>query len=171
VCQGVPYLPYRWSLTRVKNIFGKELTYTYTSETKQISYRILNEDNGCSAASAPTDIASYPVTITYPGGRYRVRFQLASRNDYPIEWQTDAIHHSYERSRLQSIIVEQDADGNGSFETIMRRYDLSYTPAENPANLIWPNLTYTAGGKVSTLSSVRHYGLWGAASLAAYTFT
>jgi RHS repeat-associated protein/CSLREA domain-containing protein len=158
-CGLLETLPYKWSLTRVKNIYGHQLTYTYVKETKNIRYRLMREDGWCSGnyATYPTDTASYPLTITYPGERIRIRFVRQERYDYPLGRLQDDIHHSFERSRLREIIIEGDTDLNGTFETIMRSYLLTY----DTGSQVWPNVAFSAGGKTNTLVSVQQFGVGG----------
>ncbi|NWF65696.1 MAG: RHS repeat protein, partial [Chloroflexi bacterium] len=77
--------------------------------------------------------------------------------------------HSFQRSRLSQIYVEQDADGDGTFETVIRRYVFAY--GDGSSNNIFPGFTYTAGGKMTTLQSVTQYGLGGTTALPSTTFT
>jgi|GEM_PF-1068994 len=177
-CGKLEAITYQWHLTRVRNIYGKELTYTYNKETKTYKYDDYAKNSSgvysCrTVGETPTDTAVYPNTIIYPHGRYRVRFELADRNDYKLSWATNGAHESFMRKRLSNIYVEQDSDGNGSFETVIRRYAFVYA-ANNDPNLVWPGITWSAGGntgKTSTLIAVREYGLGGAQTLPEHTFT
>jgi RHS repeat-associated protein len=170
-CGMLDYLSYQWHLTRVRNVHGKELTFTYTKETKTFKYdKWDNNRQACrTTGESPTDTAVYPHTIVYPHGRYRVRFELQDRADYKSSLANPGVHESFMRKRLSNIYVEQDSNGNGAFDTVIRRYALTYA-ANNSANLIWPGVSWTAGGKTSTLVQVREYGLGGQA-LPPHTFT
>ncbi len=168
-------LPYKWMLTRVQNAHGKSLVYSYIDETKEFQTWVWKKNSKgvyvCSAHGpfVPSVTATYLNTIVYPHNRYRIRFVREARSDYPVEWITDAPFREFQRSRLISIIVEQDADGDGVFETIIRKYQLEYET--NPANLIWPGVSWTAGGKTTTLKKITEYGLGGTTALPAHTFT
>ncbi|NOH04075.1 MAG: DNRLRE domain-containing protein [Chloroflexi bacterium] len=153
----------RWSLTRVRNIFDQELTYSYTTETKTIKYMVWSDAyHQCRQyGTASTDTATYPQTITYPDGRTRVRFVLEGR-PYKGSYLEDDIHHSFERSRLNQILIERDLDGNGTFEKIMRKYDLTYD------DKVWPNLT---SAYFETIVSIQEFGVNGTEPLPATTFT
>jgi RHS repeat-associated protein len=116
------------------------------------------------------ETATYPSTITYAGGKYRVRFGLVSRGDYISSWDTDSGFHTFEKSRLGNIYVEQDVDVNGTFETI-RRYDLAYK-ADTDSDIIFPGYLWLGTNrKTSTLASVKEYGVNGASNLPTTTFT
>jgi RHS repeat-associated protein len=147
--------PYQWNLTQVSNPFGRIMTYNYATESKTVS--------GESRVTA-----AYVSSIVYPGQRYQVRFAREARTDYTAAWVTDAAWHVFERSRLKTVFMEQDADGNGSFETVIRRYEFAYA-APTDGDIIWPGVTYSAGGKALTLRSVQEFSGSGA-SLPAHTF-
>jgi RHS repeat-associated protein len=150
---------YQWHLTRVINTFGKEINYTYAFETKTVY-------------DETVVTATYLDSILYAGGRYRVRFTRTARNDYTAAWATDQAFHIFERTRLNTVIIDGDADGNGTFDTI-RRYAFTYVdPAVNLENNIWPGVTYSAGGKALTLASVYEIGGTGVGTaLPGHTFT
>ncbi|MBN2116476.1 MAG: hypothetical protein JW730_07895 [Anaerolineales bacterium] len=155
--------PYQWSLTKIQNIFGVEINYTYRNQIKQVK---------CEGHMHNSEAAVYPDTITYAGARYRVRFDSGSsqnRWDYQAYWDTDLLFHAYQKQRLQNIYVEQDLDGDGTFETILRRYEFQYAN-DSDADIIFPGYTWTKGGKTTTLQSVREYGVGGTTSLPATTF-
>ena len=170
---------YKWLLTSVKNIHGKELTYTYFDDTKDMRPTLV--DNGICVqwAGAPTSVitASYPQTITYPNNRYQVEFVTQARHDYRTAWANNTVtYNSFERKRLASILVRHDGDGNGSFETIVRKYAFGYasdTPSSwNATNTpIWPGVDWTGNGYTNTLLSVQQYGVGGTGTpLPATTF-
>jgi RHS repeat-associated protein len=171
-CGSLGEINYQWHLARIKNIHGKEISYTYQKETKVFKYDVWsNYYQKCrTTGESLTDTAVYPHTIVYPHGRYRVRFELADRNDYKATWAISGAHENFMRKRLANIYVEQDADGNGSFETIIRRYEFVYADNTN-SNLVWPGVTWSAGGKTSTLVAVSEYGLGNLQTLPAHTFT
>ncbi len=149
-------IPYEWHLTSVTNTHGQVMTYGYAYEFNTNFH------------STRTDTATYLNTITYPGGRTRVRFVRGPRTDYVLAYDTDAAIHTYEKSRLISIIIEQDQDSpngagiaDGVFEKKIRKYDFTYLidGGEEPElDYIWPNFTYSAGGHVLALRSVQEWG-------------
>ena len=152
---------YQWSLTRVRSIFGKELTYTYAHETKQIG-------------SITTTTAVYPDTILYPNERYRIRFEREARYDYPAWWNNnDGIPHSYERSRLKNVLVEHSYDGL-SWERV-RRYEFRYAADADTSSIVFPGVRHTdANGqehRLTTLREVQQYGTTDGEAFPAYTFT
>ena len=177
---GPAYQPYRWMLTRVRNIFGKELTYTYVTETKSVKVKEWISTLGiCRENNVYVDdvvTAIYPETITYPGGHYRVRFKLEARQDYQATWAADILYHNFERQRLQAIVVEQDHDGNGAFEKIVRKYKFEYASNSEAAwnngtrAPIWSGVTWSMGGKTSTLLRVHQFGEDGVNELPTATF-
>jgi hypothetical protein len=159
-----PFQPFRWSMTRVRNIFGQEITYNYEDQLKPVR---------CSPSDYPTPTAVYPVSITYGSSRYRVYFDRGSsqnRGDYPLVWDSDPLFHTFEKQRLQNIYVQQDTNSDGIFETILRRYEFQYANNTDP-DIIFPGYTWTAGDKTTTLRSVREYGVGGTTALPATTFT
>lgn len=170
-------LPSKWYLTRMQNAFGQTIQYTYVDETKpmlDLSKKRINQQQnevcyGDSSVQVVT--ATYPATILYPHGHYRVRFELSGRTDYPSEWVSDAAYHEFLRSRLSNIYVEQDGNGDGGFETVIRRYELSYFSDLDTSQLIWPGISWTAGGKTSTLAGIKQYGQGGSVSLPANSYT
>ncbi len=152
---GKPTKPHTWYLTRIVNPFGQEIKYIYTNETKAV--------NGVAETSAV-----YLSRISYPNGRYRVRFVRGNRLDYPISWDTDAAYHMYERTRLTNIYVEQDENDDGVFETVVRRYAFIYYDDTDTANVLWPGIYHSAGGRTSTLKLVQEMS--NGATLPATTF-
>lgn len=153
--------PWRWSLTEVKNIYGKSLTYTYDVDVKDFS--------GCNEGlgNYEGDMAVYPKYITYPNNLYRVRFVLENRSDYDTDWTYQESPVLYQLRRLNYILIEHDADFDG-FESgeWIRKYDFTY----DSSNPIFPKFTWNTGGYTSALLSVKEYGASGA-SLPATTFS
>jgi RHS repeat-associated protein len=147
--------PYQWNLTQMANQHGRIMRFNYDSESKTVS-------------GEGRVTATYISSIVYPVQRYQVRFAREARTDYTAAWATDAAWHVFERSRLKTVYMEQDADGNGSFETVIRKYEFTYANATDP-DLIWPGVSYSAGGKTLTLRSVQEFSGSGA-SLPAHTF-
>jgi RHS repeat-associated protein len=161
---------WRWSLTSVRNVFGKEMTYSYASETKPVRYLKCNGDWNLSNPETWV----YPSEILYANNRYRVVFvREQTRYDYEDFWLNPAfLYMSFQQSLLSSIRIEQDTSGTGTFETIIREYKFNYCQSQSCS--IFPNLVWTAGGRTPTLLSVQEYGLGGVQggqSLPAYTFT
>ncbi len=73
------------------------------------------------------------------------------------------------KRRLDKILVEHDADGNGTYEQVIRTYDLTYATSE--ADRIFPKITWTQGGTTPTLVKIQEYGLGSSTSLPPVTFT
>ncbi|MFZ5922112.1 MAG: SpvB/TcaC N-terminal domain-containing protein, partial [Chloroflexota bacterium] len=169
---NIASLTYKWMLTSITNVHGKSLTFTYAKETKSLKFFRTGTSGDCDRAFyVDTTTAIYPDKIFYPNDRYRVRFEREERFDYQSGWTGQGGHNSFERSRLKTIFIEQDADGNGSFETIIRKYELVYVPDTNIGQLIFPNVKWSAGGRTPTLRQVLVYGKGGNTSLPATTFT
>ncbi|MBV6396583.1 MAG: hypothetical protein HFACDABA_02183 [Anaerolineales bacterium] len=157
--------PWRWSLSEVRNIYGQTITYSYENETKTFG--------GCGInLNHPT--YKYPKAITYSGGRYRVYFDRLEANesnhrtDLKSIWTAPTSYQAFQRSLLEAIRVEQDADGNGAFETLIRKYQFTY--CNSAACSIFPKLIWGEGGRTPTLVSVQEFGLNGTNSLPAYNF-
>ncbi len=156
--------PWRWSLTSLRNPFGQELTFSYGKESKFVHVCGGNWPN------FPSDLAVYPEEIRYSHQRYRVRFvRAADRMDYDPAWYDPAAQVLFQRSRITELRAEQDANGDGTFERLIRKYTFSYET--NPALQIFPNSAWPAGGRTLTLASVQEWGLDGTSSLPAVSFT
>lgn len=155
---------YRWLLSRMTNKFGQQINYSYVFETKYVFWERYKEKGKWKRRDKVGNTASYLSTITYANSRYRVRFEYEGRSDYTQAWANDDYFYAFQRQRMKNIYVE-NSDG-----TVIRRYELTYAGNEDTANLIWPGVAWTAGGKTSTLIKVQRYGLGGAAPLPAYTF-
>lgn len=140
---------WRWSLSKVTDIHGNSLNYSYNSEVKP---------------SCANEIAVYPTTIGYGNGKYQVKFVREARADYQTSWTTAQSHTLYETQRLKEVQIQYYM---GTWITI-KRYVLSYAP--NNATNIYPNFTYTMLGKTLTLIGVQEFGSDGSA-LPAVTFT
>jgi len=175
---GYQYKGYRWSLSRVRNIFNQEIQYTYATQTKGMYVHQYYNNGGnpyCLTGLTIDPItATYPEYIIYADGKYRVKFDKGlspNRSDYQAAWDGPGEFNAYEKYRLQNIYVEQDADGNGEFETILRRYKFAYK-ADTDSDIIFPGYTWSAGGKTTTLKSVQEFGVGGNGTpLPATTFT
>jgi RHS repeat-associated protein len=146
---------WRWVLAEVENKFGKKLTYTYTKDSKLI-------DDPCNTGTDPADIAIYPATISYPNGRYRVRFELEGRSDYKSEWwSNDDYRVFFHRYRLNVVHIEHYT---GSAWQLARKYDLSYSG-------LFPGLNWSAGGVTFTVSNILEYGSDGTSTRPATSFS
>ncbi len=158
---GYDLLPYvwRWSLTRVENLYGQVMEYTYQHDNKTILY--LNCDG--QSSSTPVDVWVYPYEIKYPDNHYRIRFiREASRLDYRSIWASPyTTYTAFQKSKLTNIRVEQ-VNGDGS-ATLIRRYDFTYYP------LIFPDYFWEAGGRTLTLRTVQEVAA-NLATLPPYTF-
>ena len=60
---------WRWSLHKIRNIYGKELVFTYLTVYQ------LKEHPCDSGRTFNTAVAVYPATIEYPHGHYKVVFE------------------------------------------------------------------------------------------------
>jgi RHS repeat-associated protein len=164
-----PYV-WRWSLTRVRNIYGQEMTYTYQEDSKALQY--VNCNGRVATTTANTWV--YPRTITYANGKYQVIFTRTTRADYKSLWDSpyNYTYTAYQKSLLQAITIKQDADDDGDFDssdTIVRKYLFTY--ASSTADTIFPDLVWEAGGRTPTLRNVDEYGLGGGGTpLPGYTF-
>ena len=164
---------YKWVLKRVTNIFLQELRYEYEWERKDLTYQQYSTGAGhCNTYHQLTDTALFPKSILYPNGRYRIYFERESRQDYSLAFAGDAAHHSFETSRLKYIYVQYATNGvfvEGDPSQTVRKYQFTYDIDGSQA--IFPGYTYTAGGRVSTLTKVEQFGVGGAGPLPAHTFT
>lgn len=170
---GVEYKANRWSLSKVTNSFGQEILYSYSTQSRTAGFwQYYTATGECKLINKEIVNAIYPNAITYAGGRYRIRFDKGAspnRLDYPVGWDAGTAFRPFEKYRLQNIFIEQDLDGNGVFETILRRYAFSYYADADP-NIIFPGHTWTAGGKTTTLKSVQQFGVGNTTALPAATF-
>ncbi len=154
---------WRWSLTRMRNKFGKELTYTYFKETQGTKncYGLYPEYENF-------DAAVYPETIVYPNNRYRIRFEREARTDYNTSWTSANSRALYQKSRLKNIYAENDSNGDGTFETLIRKIHFTYADA---AHSIFPGYTWSGGSPDLTLASIQEYGADGSSYLPVTSFT
>ncbi|MEW5829920.1 MAG: SpvB/TcaC N-terminal domain-containing protein, partial [Chloroflexota bacterium] len=161
---------WRWSLTRIEDIHGNKVIYTYSTETREISYQDPPNnpddpnDPGGPIKTYTTTLAVYPDQIKYAQGKYQVRFvRDQNRSDYDSTWEAIYDDTFHMRSRLTAIVVEHDADGDGVF-TQIRKYVFGYET--DPARVVFPQKTWdggNGGGKNLTLTSVKEYGVAGPA--------
>jgi RHS repeat-associated protein len=142
---------WQWPLTRVTNRFGQSLTYSYETE-----YKVTRRCTDCDQAYHQA--AVYPSTITYSNNRYRIRFVRTARDDYENKWvDSKTSFVLFQRSLLSELLVEHDGDGDGTFEEIIRKYVFTYET--DPEKLVFPNVSWSAGGKTPTLARVQEFGL------------
>jgi YD repeat-containing protein len=154
----IPYV-WRWSLTRVENVHGQVMNYTYQKDNKTIQYLDCNQH----ASSITVDTWVYPYQITYSNGRYRIRFiREMNRLDYRTIWANQySTYTAFQKSKLTNIRVEQvNSDGSA---TLIRRYDFAY------ANTIFPDYYWDAGGRTLSLRTVQEVAGNGA-TLPPHTF-
>jgi RHS repeat-associated protein len=147
-------ITWRWSLGSMTDINNNTLTYSYTTETK--------------SASCVNEIAVYPSTITYPNGKYRVRFGTGARTDYQTSWTANDNKVLFGRYRLTNVVIEHNPSGTW---LPIRNYNFTYAPDSATTNVIYPRFTWSAGGKTLTLRSVQELNGDGSAALPAVTFT
>ncbi|MCP4288839.1 MAG: hypothetical protein GY792_31190, partial [Gammaproteobacteria bacterium] len=138
--------PWRWGLSEIRNIHNKSLTFTHFEESHNVK-----RCRGYDLESS--DAAMYPAEILYPNGLYRVVFERGARNDYDSALETEGSAQFFQRSFLDKVIVQQRPDTGAPWVTI-RTYDFAYN--ENNQD-IFPGLTWSAGGKMLTLTSVREF--------------
>ena len=152
-CEDPPshihYKTWRWSLSKLRNVSGQELSYTYTNDAQVKRHRCFPQ------ITAATIIAVYPQTILYPNQQYRVSFDLETRLDYNPTWENIGSLNFYERYRLKTLRLERL--GGAGFETI-RRYELSYAPA------IFPGVSWGAGQATQALVAIQESRTIGAAT-------
>ncbi len=158
-----------WGLSRVRNIYNQELHYTYTIETST------KKSPACGGFNAYAITALYPDQIQYPDVsgnpsspvyRYRIRFIREGRTDFDTAWDNYYSFVLFQRSLLSDILIEQDSGQNGQFQTLVGKYHFTYA-----TNAIFPGITWSAGGKTPSLSSITEYGTGGTNSLPPTTFT
>ncbi|MDD2694585.1 MAG: hypothetical protein PHD58_01500, partial [Anaerolineales bacterium] len=163
---AVEYRTWRWSLSKERNVFGQDLTYAYAEENKEVTFK-----RTCWPHSEWIDTAVYPATITYPNNRYQVVFDrdTTTRKDCDqANWLTDSTTRVlFQRSLLQAVRIQHDADGNGTYEQTIRKYTFTY----DPGYPIFPAMTWPGtNGKTPALKQVQEFGL-NNASLPPTTFT
>lgn len=148
---------WKWGLSEMKNIHGQSLTYTQAIEVH--NYKCDDDGDGVKE-NHPSDAAMYPSEILYANNRYKIVFHRAARTDFDQGLIDDGSANFFERSFLDDISIVHDANGDGVWEPseTIRKYDLQYN--QNGQN-IFPNLTWSAGGKFLTLTSIQEFGLGG----------
>jgi RHS repeat-associated protein len=168
---------WRWSLTAIRNIHGQELAFTY--QTDERAFWQNDECDPEPKEDIPMTLAVYPATIAYPHGRYRIVFDVSrDRHDYRSSWTDEQSRLRYRLGRISEVRAEQDADGDGSFETMLRRYVFGYESDPDRrifAGVRWPyecgdsSCSYELGAL--TLTRLEQYGLGGTDSLPPERFT
>jgi RHS repeat-associated protein len=159
-------ITWRWMLSKIRNIYGQELIFNNQVVTKPIY------SDMCGVLSPyDADVEIILKEILYPNLRYRVFFDTSNdRLDYDLSWESTQIYIFYQRSRLNRIVIQHDPDGDGNFSNAeqVRSYDLMYAPG---GQTVFPNYTWTGGGKTLTLAEIHEHGEGGAGPLPATTFT
>ncbi len=119
---------------------------------EKLTYKYNYQDNFKYSPSCSPDSYGYSsITdvslgeIDYPNGRYRVRFATTTRNDKDTAWTNQHYYIMFQANILTDIYIEQDANGDGTFKTIVRQYHLTYET--DPNKMIFPGVTWPAGGK------------------------
>jgi RHS repeat-associated protein len=161
---------WRWSITKIRNAFGRELTYTYYPHEEERKNLVFGIQCGSGTVADPyrecifwMDTAVYPKTITYPNNRYQIVFELSGRNDYGEFWELqNSARMFFERRKLQAVNIKLDG-------VSIRKYEFVYAAAG--AAHIFNGYTWNKGDKTLTLSQVKEYGLNGVGPLPATTFT
>ncbi len=130
---------WRWSLTKITDTHGNQLTYNYTVEQKN------------TAAGCYNEIAVYPLSISYPNGKYSVLFDTEARNDYQTSWTTNDSKTLYGTKRLNQIRIQNAG-------VTVRRYDLTYALDTESTNIIYPNFLWSHNSaKTLTLVGVQEF--------------
>ena len=170
-CAAPVMKTWQWSLASIQNSSGRSLTFNYTMESKTVK-------DSCGTNPATLDLAVYPDTVVYPNNRYRVKFVTVSdRQDYYTEWTTGWSRTPFQKARLSEVRMEQDADGDGTFETLMRKYAFTYEA--NPSKRVLPGISWPYSCSTSsclvyqgdlTLVKVQEIGRDGSSALPATTF-
>ena len=168
---GYQFRTYQWYLTRMENVFGQALTYSYITDTKGMNLPEWETGSNACRNQVPVSMetATYPDTITYPGGGYRIRFMREDRPDYRGSSVTDAAYHNFQRKRLNSIWVEQGTGNGPTFSNydLIRKYVFEYasTSPQSWATTIdgvthapvWPGVLWNTSGRTSTLLQVHQF--------------
>ncbi len=159
-----------WGLSSVKNIFGREVLYTYYTESRTaevIPYAVCHE-------RYPMVTAVYPASAVYPDGRTRVIVDYQERHDFDYQMNYYfSPRFFYKKSVVEEIRVERDLDGNGSFETIMKKYTFGYESDQAKRLLSDFEYEYVQGTKEKgqpTLLSITEWGVGGTSHLPSVTF-
>jgi RHS repeat-associated protein len=166
-CASITMTTWKWGLSRVRNIFGKELYYSYNAEYSPSPKYI----GDCDGYRATINEALYPDSISYGNSRYRVIFVreggtgIGNRTDYDPYWDHAFATVFYMRAKLLRIEIWNDPNGQwgSGDETLIRKYVFGY--GEN-GQQIFPGVSWPVyQGKTPTLTSITEYGLNGTSSL------
>jgi len=150
---GTTLITWRWSLSAATDKFGNTLIYSYYKQPK--------------SGSCVNQVAVYPDTISYPNGKYQIKFIRETRTDYQSAWEASDSKTFYSNQRLDKILVQQNTGGSNWIN--IRQFDLSYSAGTT--NQIYPPFTWTKGGKTTTLVGVQELSGDGASALPATTFS
>jgi hypothetical protein len=163
-------LTWTWGLTEARNAF-----YNVSDDNAiHYDYNFTEWTSLCYGGYYTQQLAMYPKTITYPNGKYRVKFTtIADRLDFENTWE----HTIHIDSRLSEIKVEHDPDGNdATTNELIRKYNLAYDDT-----LIFPNNPWNGTaeqdpithikGKTPALVSITEYGNDGTSTLPVTSFT
>jgi RHS repeat-associated protein len=160
ICVEHSQIPWKWSLSKIVNIYGKELTFAYWDDEKTVNECQLN------GTYYGGELESYPQSITYPNNRYQVYFDRVTRDDYDTGWLGHGSKVTFKRYNLADIKILHNADGDSSYETKVLTYTFTY----DPNYPIFPHLIWSKGGKTPALQKVQESGL-NSTSLPPATFT
>ena len=140
----------RWRVDRVTDVYGNQMTFTYTEEPRTVGAITYDRANYV----ASTSYTSHPAAPALSAG-YSVEFVLVDRggNDLPA-WQTD--WDNWDTKLLDRIDVKYGT-------TVVRRYDLNYQVISHTDGL--PSVTW----QTTVLASVAMSG--GSTSAPTITFT
>ncbi len=173
-CLQRPQVNYAYDLTLIRDTHGNEIHVTYNRDLV---------DGNCTTPITGylRDVVSaYPLDISYgrnandPSSlnRFNIHLNAGSdvlspdgygwlRNDNP---RVDGIPRVRENKRLDSIEVQQDTNGDGVYETRVRKYVAAYNTT--PYSSSYP---FSAG--MMTLTSIKQVGADGTSELPTMAFT
>ncbi len=163
---------YRWDVTLIRDVHGNETTFSY--DVDQVTVNPYSKDDIVSA---------YPLDITWgknsniPGSidRFKLHFVIGTDGTRSSTWgwiRTDNPAWPNTRARvrenkhLDAIEVKQDTDGDGAYETLVRKYTWQY---QTDTTGMGTSPIYPAGKM--TLTSFQQVGANGTATLPAMSFT
>ncbi|MBN1669242.1 MAG: RHS repeat protein, partial [Anaerolineales bacterium] len=139
-----------WGLSRQVSVHNQALSYDYQVETATKYF--------CDNAYHSFQHAIYPATITYPNNRYQVSFVLEPRLDYEGRWLGSSEYVLYDTQRLDKILILQNQDGDGTFETVIRRYEFTFAGDGASSGHVFPGRSFADGQAFrSTLLSIQEF--------------
>ncbi|MBI2854647.1 MAG: hypothetical protein HYX87_06995 [Chloroflexi bacterium] len=165
---GYDPIYYRWDTTLIRDTHGNEISIAYETDivTDVAKYDIVS--------AYPVDIKyGKNVNVTGSINRFNVHFQTGTDGTRNSTWgwiradnpgPPEAWARIRENKRLEAIEVRQDSDGNGTFETLVRKYALTYNTTP------WGTTPPYPAGKM-TLTSFQQYGADGTSTLPAMSFS